>query len=226
MTSSEPITHAPPQNFFGSSNNILGKDDFLRLLVTQLRHQDPLNPMKSEDFAAQLAQFSSVEQLQNINTSLSNSIETDMLLNQSINNMMATTLIGKEVQALGNQVTVVEGQPVDLNFRLFSAAENVTITINDSNGVPVRTIELDGRVVGEHAFTWDGKDNAGDLQPDGEYTFSVSARNLDGNSITAQTFITGLISSVRYENGNAILRIGDRDVQMADVFQIGDSEFE
>ncbi|NIS39011.1 flagellar hook capping protein, partial [Candidatus Saccharibacteria bacterium] len=82
-----------------SSERILGKDDFLKMLVTQLNYQDPLNPMESTDFSAQLAQFSSLEQLSNIDETLQASLEANYLLATSINNTMAATIIGKQVRA-------------------------------------------------------------------------------------------------------------------------------
>jgi len=221
MNATEPLAQDLNASGLGLSSNILGKDDFLRILVTQLRNQNPLNPMRSEEFAAQLAQFSSVEQLQNINSSLSRSIETNLLLNQSINNVLATTLIGRQVQALGNRVRLNEGESVALNFRLAAPAESVTVRIRDEAGRVVRTVEISGRPEGAQSYTWDGKDDAGNELPDGDYTFSVNAVDGDGNSVAATTFITGVISGIRYENGNAILRVGDYDVNMADVFQIG-----
>ena len=83
-----------------SGSSTLGKDDFLKLLIVQLRNQDPLNPTEGTEFAAQLAQFSSVEQLTNINSTLTESLATNKLLTQSIGNSLATTMIGKTVKGM------------------------------------------------------------------------------------------------------------------------------
>lgn len=218
---------APPdqQNQMGQTQ-ILGKDDFLRILVTQLRHQDPLNPMKSEEFAAQLAQFSSVEQLQNINSNLENSIQMNMLLNQAISNTLATTLIGKSIKAVGNTLTLDNGQPVKLHYSLNDVAKKVTIEIRNSSGQVVRTIEINEKSKGTHSYEWDGKDDNGNKLPDGPYQFSVSAVDTNGNSVAAQPLIVGVIESIRYANGNAILKLGDLEVNLSDVLEIGmdDSE--
>ncbi len=211
------------QGLLASSGTILGKDDFLKLLVTQLRNQDPMNPMQSQEFAAQLAQFSSVEQLNNISNSLANSVELDLLLNQVITNTMATTLIGRHVKAVGNTVSLVEGDPVNLHYNLSSSAKKVTIQIKDSNGTVVQTIELDGQSEGDHIYEWDGKDSAGNSLPEGKYSFSVSAEDTDGNSITAETYMVGVISSIRYENGDAFLRLGDLEINISDVLEISDN---
>ncbi|MDP3830447.1 MAG: flagellar hook capping FlgD N-terminal domain-containing protein, partial [Ignavibacteriaceae bacterium] len=84
----------------------LGKDDFMKLMLTQLKHQDPLNPMEGSEFAAQLAQFSSLEQLSNLNELTAQSIDANYYLTQSINNTMTATLIGKDVKLSGNVLNV------------------------------------------------------------------------------------------------------------------------
>ena len=95
------LGYAPPAS---SNDSVLGKDDFLKLLVTQLSYQDPLNPLEASDFSAQLAQFSSVEQLFNIEETLRASLDANYLLATSINNTMAATVIGKEVRAVGDSI--------------------------------------------------------------------------------------------------------------------------
>jgi len=210
------------QDLFGSGpESVLGKDDFLRLLVAQMQNQDPLNPVKGNEFASQLAQFSSLEQLQNMNANLENNLEMDLLLSQALNNTLATTLIGNKVKAIGNTVTKTTGEDAEMHYRLASTAQKVTITITDTNGVVVRTVELSGQTSGDHSFEWDGKDNSGDELSEGVYQFSVAAEDGSGNDIGALTFISGLISGIRYNNGAAMLLLGDVEVSMADVFEIG-----
>ncbi|MFQ5752983.1 MAG: flagellar hook assembly protein FlgD, partial [bacterium] len=142
MTPTQAITPTAGQGLLPTSESVLGKDDFLKILVTQLTHQDPINPIKGEEFAAQLAQFSSVEQLHNINSNLENVLDMDLLLNQAINNTLATTLIGKEVKSIGNRVSLHEGESVNLHYRLSSPASKVVIEIKDSAGTLVRSVEL------------------------------------------------------------------------------------
>ncbi len=210
------------QSLFGSGQETtLGKDDFLRILVTQLRNQDPINPVKGEEFAAQLAQFSSVEQLQNINANLENNLEMDLLLSQALNNTLATTLIGNKVKAIGNSVTKAAGEDAEMHYRLSSPAQKVTINVTDANGVVVRIVELEGQTSGEHSYQWDGKDNSGNELAEGVYQFSVAAEDGSGNNVGALTFISGLINSIRYNNGAAMLLLGDVEVSMSDVFEIG-----
>ena len=122
------------------SRQMLGKDDFLKLLITKLTHQDPLKPMDDEAFVAQLAQFSSLEQLQNMNNSLDNSLEWDYLQMQTINNTMATNLIGREVKASYNGVYLDGNNQPTISFNSPQYAQRVNVQILDINGSVVRTL--------------------------------------------------------------------------------------
>ncbi|HVP39530.1 MAG TPA: flagellar hook capping FlgD N-terminal domain-containing protein, partial [Candidatus Saccharimonadales bacterium] len=133
----------------GTGSTTLGKDDFLKLLTAQLQHQDPLQPMDNTAFVAQLAQFSSLEQLQNMNSSLS----TDILLNQSVNNSLATGLIGRNIVAKGDQITLAAGGTADLSFNL-SAAADAKITVVDSSGKTVATLTPGHLGAGDQTVTW------------------------------------------------------------------------
>ncbi|RMF61203.1 MAG: hypothetical protein D6743_13880 [Calditrichaeota bacterium] len=221
MNEIPPVNPTAQQDLFGTTNSVLGKDDFLKILVTQLRHQDPVNPIKSEEFAAQLAQFSSVEQLNNINTNLENSNQLDLLLNQAINNTMATTLIGHSVRALGNFVSLKEDGSVYLNYNLAGQAREVTLTVRDESGDVVRTVTLSNVEGGDRVYRWDGKDDEGKRLPAGRYSFSVQATDASGNAVDAQTFVAGVIDSIRYQDGNAILLLNGGEVNLADVVEIG-----
>lgn len=221
MDALSAINAGPNQSLFGTNNAALGKEDFLRILVTQLRNQDPINPVNSENFATQLAQFSSLEQLQNINDSLGQSIESDLLLNQAINNTMATTLIGQTVRAAGNTVSVSGGKGADINFSLGAAAKKVTIEIRDASGSIVKTVELEQKVAGDHKFEWDGKDASGNQVAEGKYQFSVQAEDVEGNAVATQEFIVGEITGIRYQDGGAILVLGNLNVSLGSVIEIG-----
>ena len=130
-------------------------------------------------------------------------------------------MIGNKVKAIGNSLNKSAGEDTEIHFRLASAAQKVSINITDANGVVVRTVELSGQTSGDHSFEWDGKDNSGDELSEGVYQFSVSAEDGSGNDIGALTFISGLISGIRYNNGAAMLLLGDVEISMADVFEIG-----
>jgi len=203
----------------GQPTNVLGKDDFLKLLTMQLKNQDPLNPMDGTQFASQLAQFSSVEQLSNINTTLQQSIDANYLLSQSINNALAATFVGKDVRASGDTVHF-DGTPTELGYTLPSAAETVTVTIRDASGAVVRTMTSAGREEGDNTLTWDGKDDDGVTLGAGQYTFSVSAKDSNGASLTATTFFKGRVSGVRFKSDGTVFVVDGTEVKLSSILEI------
>lgn len=209
----------PPPNLFGDVG-ALAKDDFLKILVTQLQNQDPVDPMNADQFASQLAEFSSLEQLQNMNTNLENTIELDLLLNQAINNTMATTLIGQNVKAAGNQTTF-SGEAAALHYDLGGAASELTLEIRDDDGNLVRTVRMSNQAGGQHKYMWDGRDDQGVMRDPGSYTFEIRATDVEGNPVEVKEFVVGRINTIRYEDGSALLLIGDIPVNLAEVLEIG-----
>lgn len=204
-----------------SSNSTLGKQDFLQLLVTQLKNQDPLSPMESQEFASQLAEFSSVELLTSMDSNLQRGMDSDLLLMNAIQNTMAANFIGKEVTSLGDAVQLGENDNVALHFKLASSANQVTVTIRDAAGRVVRTIALEGRSGGDNELEWDGKGDDGQRLSAANYTFDVVAKDAKGNTVNAVEIFKGKITSVQYMNGSAILAAGNIQIPFADVMQIG-----
>lgn len=202
------------------SNSVLGQMDFLQLLMTQLSYQDPLSPMDSQEFSAQLAQFSQLEQLTQMNQNLNYSLQTNLLLAQSINNTMAATMIGQQVVAFGNEVELQDGNDAELNYKLNGSAQTVTITIKNSAGVTVRTIEAGPQSSGDRQYTWDGCDDNGEELPDGIYTFSVSAKTASGTTVQTTTYTTGTITGVSYVEGMAEFMVGSIQIALADIYRI------
>ncbi len=203
-----------------SSEKIMGKDDFLKMLLTQLKYQDPLNPMQGAEFSAQLAQFSSVEQLANINKTLLDSIDGNYLLSTSINNTLAATVIGRDVKAYGNQVYWSGDGQIPLSFELHGEASTVTVEVLDANGKVVRQLDLDDPGKGLHEVVWDGKNQDGDSLPEGVYTFRVEAKDEEGGDVAATTFTSGTITGVRYTNRGAVLMLGKIEIALSDVYEI------
>lgn len=207
-----------------SGTGAIGQDQFLQLLVTQLNYQDPLDPMNSQAFAAQLAQFTSVEQLISINSTLRESIQAQMLLNQSINNTLSAQLIGLEVKAENDIVMLEDGEATPIMFNLPSGAESVTITINDSSGNTVWTENLSGQEAGDHTYEWDGRNRQGSVLPEGEYTFTVTAKSAEGNNLKVRQFIQGIITGIEYEGGQAVLKVGNLPVYLPRVYGLNTPE--
>jgi flagellar basal-body rod modification protein FlgD len=215
VTSSSAVSN----DIFGAGNEVMGKEDFLRILVTQLQNQDPIDPMKSEDFASQLAEFSSLEQLQNLNATVASTAELDVLLNQSLTNTLAASFIGNDVRALGNSVQYSDGKP-RLQYSLPITAQNVSIDIMDENGVVLRTVDLSGQTDGDHTYEWDGLANDGTPLQEGKFTFRVNATDLNGGAFSGDPYISGTVTSVRYFDGAAWLQLGDTEVSMSNVVEI------
>ena len=165
----------------------LGQDTFLRLLTTQMQNQDPSSPMDNEQFVAQLAQFTSLEQLMGIQSNL----ENVYMAISAMNNASMANLLGTDVVAVGNGVHVGEEGSMDLHWEAGSDAANASITVLDANGSPVFNAELGSIQAGEGSYTWDGKDETGQRVPEGDYTFVVDAYDKGGNPIGVQELIVG-----------------------------------
>jgi flagellar basal-body rod modification protein FlgD len=136
----------------------LGRDEFLQLLVTKLRYQDPLKPVTDEDFVAQLAQFSTLEQMNQISEGISTSNQWDFLQMQSINNTMAANLIGKEVKATYNGLYLQSDGDATINFSVDEYADQVRFVITNDAGETVANFTRDSLGIGPHSVSWDGRD--------------------------------------------------------------------
>jgi flagellar basal-body rod modification protein FlgD len=203
------------------SSEVLGKEEFLKLLTVQLAHQDPLDPVSNEAFVAQLAQFSSLEQMQNMNRSL----ETSQLLDRSINNSLAAGLIGREVRASGGSLRLESGRPAEF-FVGLGAAARVTVSIRNAAGQLVRSLEVGALTAGESRILWDGKDDAGEPLPGGDYRISVEAIDGAGRPVSASGATTGLVTGLRFSGGQALLIVNGREVPLDEVLEIRSSQSE
>lgn len=206
----------PSAGLYDPSSTDLGKDDFLTLLLTQLQNQDPLNPTDSTEYTAQLAQFSSLEQLTNINQNL----EYLQLFQASINNAQAVSFIGKEILALGDGVPVTDGAAADCHFELAADASGAVVNIYDSAGNFVKAIEEGAMNAGRQSVVWDGTDQHGNLVADGNYTFEVMAVDANGQDVQAITYTAGLVDGVSFIDGTTYFLIGDQKIPIADIIEV------
>ena len=193
------------------TSSTMGKDDFLKMMIAQLQHQDPLNPLDGTDFTAQLAQFSSLEQLSNMNTQL----ETLGLYQASLNNTQSVSLIGKEITAIGN-VIKVDGASADLSYNLSETAK-VTIRIYDEGGNLVDTLEPGTQEEGENSVAWDCSGVAA-----GNYTFEVSANDANGDAAPSYTMITGKVTGVSFEEGFPFLSVNGQDISFGNIISVNE----
>jgi flagellar basal-body rod modification protein FlgD len=207
------------------ASRILGKDDFLKLLTVQMQNQDPLEPQDNTEMVAQLAQFSSLEQLENMNSNLASSLDLDLILTQVLNNTAAAGLIGKSVLADGNSINLESsGDGASVHFDLAANAATVTVSIYDSGGTLVRTIEETGVEAGRRSVDWDGKDSDGKSLSGGDYTFKVTATDANGNSIDVSPLVMGRVDVVKFVGGEAVLVLDGVEVSIADVLEIYQEE--
>jgi flagellar basal-body rod modification protein FlgD len=201
-------------------NNVMGKDDFLKLMLAQMRNQDPLNPMESAEFAVHLAQFTSVEQLMNLNESMKTSLDANYLLSQSINNTLAATLIGKEVKLDTAEFRYTGQEQQTLGYNLGNNAKSVTIKIYNESGTLVKTIENASGNTGDNKVVWDFTDNNGDKVPPGKYRFEVIATDYKNNLLSVTSFLLGKIDGVRFTDFGTKLLVNGVEYNLGDIKEI------
>jgi flagellar basal-body rod modification protein FlgD len=227
-TSTTSTTSTSSSNSTSSSGSLtsginMGKEDFLKLLTTQLQYQDPLSPSDPKDFVAQLSQFSSLEQLMNLNTTMG-TLGTSMTNLQNSQQMtQGLGLLGKTVQAQGNVFTVSSGKSGDLSCVLGGAASKVTVSISDSSGKIVRTLDLGSKPTGACDISWDGKDSNGNTMADGTYSFSVNALDSKGAAVTAATLVSGKVEEVLQNSGTVYLKVNGRLTTLDNLISVDDA---
>mgnify|MGYP006293591617 CR=1 FL=1 len=181
------------------NQDIMGKDDFLQLLVTQLENQDPLKPMDPQDMSAQLAQFSSLEQLTNISASMQG-LET---MASSTDQAKSLDMLGKEVRLEGSSFALAEDD-VTLSYRLQDEADKATIYVADSSGQQVAELSGSGTSPGEHSVTWNGENMEGEQCPPGQYSFVVEARK-DDQVLKTEPLVMAKVTGVDYAQSGEIM---------------------
>ena len=202
------------------SRDIASKEEFLQLLVMQLKHQDPLNPMEPENFSAQLAQFSSLEQLLNINSTLTKSQNGNVLLAQAISNSLTANLIGKSIKSAGDTINHISGKGEKINFTLENDAEDVIIEIRDINGLVIEKIAKNKLKKGENWVEWDGKDLNGLPASSGYYIINIIAKDYLKNDVGVIKYITGKVDAVRFVDGKAYLLVNGSEIDISNVSEV------
>jgi flagellar basal-body rod modification protein FlgD len=206
-------TSSSATNVTGTGSSTIGKDDFLKLLVTQLQKQDPLNPQDPTEFTSQLTQFSSLEQLMGVNDNIKNLTLQDSLGGK----VTATGFIGKTARVNGDLVSVKSGQAAKVNFSLAGDSAKTSVNIYDVSGKLIDVVDLGKQGTGDHEFQWDAKGKDGTTEPDGAYQFEVVAQNSDGDALSASSSFSGQITGVSFENNQTLLDIGGVKWSLADV---------
>ncbi len=231
MTTTAPITTSAPtvptstaSSASGTGNGTTANgalsftqnfNTFLTLLTTQLKNQDPLNPMDTNQFTQQLVEFSEVEQQIKTNSQLST-----MISNQTASETIAALpMVGQEIQYNGNQAALENGQAT-FSYTLPSSAASTSLIVQDASGNTVYST-TGQTAAGTYAFNWNGQNNAGQQQPDGGiYTLTVQAQDSNNQPITVTTTAVGTVTGVNVNNNVATFNVSGVEVPMNQLVNI------
>jgi flagellar basal-body rod modification protein FlgD len=191
------------------------QDRFMTLLVTQMKNQDPLNPMDNAQVTSQMAQLSTVSGIDKLNATL----ETMMSNAQTSQSLQASNLIGHEALVAGNQIHFT-GTTGFFGVDLPTSTDNLNVTISDANGTPLRQLSLGKQNAGTIPLSWDGYSDTGTLAANGDYKFSVTATS-GGNAVTADPLSLEKINSITSSGNSVKLNLSNSSsVTTADLKQI------
>lgn len=209
----------PPVGTLAQAGGDLGKDEFLQLLVTQLRHQDPLNPMQAEDLAVQLAQFSSVEQLMNLNEQIGVQIAYSEVLAQGLSTQAALGVLGQSVFAATDEIAIGPDGASPLEIAVAEPGGRATVRIFDAAGKEVGSRELGQLSAGRHSVEL-GSAAAG-LEP-GVYNYSIEVTHGE-DRVDARGYVRLEIDGIRYSSDGPLLTAGEIVIPLAAVREIHSS---
>lgn len=212
VTSVSSATSSTGASSTSSSSSIQDTQDrFLKLLVTQMKNQDPLNPMDNAEITSQMAQLSTVTGIEKLNSTLAAFTKAQ--------SFQAVNMIGHYVLAPGSNMTLSSSSALG-GVDLGSAADSVKVKVYDSNGALVNTLDLGKQDAGVTAFSWDGSTSSGGTAPDGSYKFVVEASN-GGDAVDATALAVGKVQSVVMDDLGAALSVdGLGQVALSDVKQV------
>jgi len=191
-------------------------ETFMKLLVAELKQQDPMDPMQARDMVAQLASLTTVQKLTGIDAKLSG-LQDGSIASAS---MQSASLIGKTVTAATNRLTLNSTGTPTGSYKLQNAAETVSVKVVDGTGQVVRSFEAGAQSGGPKTFEWDGRDASGRRVPNGTYNFAVTAQDSKGIPVPVSTEVNGLVTEITYENGAPEVVVGGAHVALADVTSI------
>jgi flagellar basal-body rod modification protein FlgD len=215
---SDPNWVDPSKKLRAVGNDKMDKDAFMKLMLAQMKNQDPTNPMQSHEMAAQLAQFTSVEQMQNMNKNL----EEMKMAQRPTESFQALNYIGKAVSGDSSKILRQKGDTFhDVSFQLTNNADEVEVKIKNANGEVIRKEVLGGLKQGDNVWNWNGQDERGHSVASGDYTVIVEAKNA-GAKVGVKTDFSGTISGINYTNEGPVLMVGTQTIKMRDVKKIID----
>jgi flagellar basal-body rod modification protein FlgD len=194
-------------------------DAFLTLLTTQLKHQDPLSPMDSNQFVQQLVSFSQVEQSIKTNSQLADLVKTENT-NQSL---AALNYVGRTVEATGSTSPLAANGKAEFSYTMPGGASDATVGILDSAGRVIYSVSAD-KNPGKHSFVWNGTDASGTPVPtDGVYRIGVLARKADGTTLEVPTSVVARVSGIATDPNGYALMLGPISIAISDVVAVRDN---
>ena len=225
MTAAVQAAANPTQALYASLNGTTSasaasaaenpQDRFLKLLVTQLRNQDPLNPMDNAQMTSQLAQLSTVDGINKLNATLQSLVDASNA-DQAV---QAAALVGQAVLVPGSSLTLQGGAALG-GVELAGPADSVKVSIKDSSGLVVKTLDLGALEAGSHNFTWNASTDGGATAADGSYTITINAVQ-GGKAVSATALALGIVSGVTTSSQGASLNVGSLgQFKMSDVREI------
>ena len=215
--STSAITNSTTTNSAVATNpkSVLGKDDFMKLLLTELQYQDPTDPMDSEKILTQTSQLATLESADNTNKTM------EKLVNQlnSSSDLNAVSAIGKTGSLGTDSITLGKNDNPTFDMYFKHNIASGTIHITDAKGNIVKTFDLKTHDAGVQSFQWDGKDNSGNRLPEGKY--SITSDYSDGSTGSYKS-VYGIfpIESVRFDSGKALLKLGSKYYPLSDIKEI------
>jgi flagellar basal-body rod modification protein FlgD len=192
----------------------MGRDAFLTLLVTQLRNQDPLSPLQPHEFAAQLAQFTSVEQLTQLNTAMSSQGQQTQLMSGLIQTQFGAGLLGRDVLAESDRIEIPSSGSAKLTADVGGSGGVATLNLTDDKGHIVATRDLGSLPPGRQVLTLPS-----DLPP-GKFHVAIAVEGAGGSHPTVKTYLDGTVGGIDFSGSEVTLRIGGIDVPLSSLLEI------
>ncbi|MEF3167990.1 MAG: hypothetical protein K6360_01435 [Deltaproteobacteria bacterium] len=200
----------------------LDRDDFMKLFVTQLQYQDPMEPMESAEMASQMAQFNMVDLMHKNNKAM----ETLVTAYQAQSRLGSLSLLGREVQYKGTDILVDKSGPRSFYLEAKTPSVSTKVTILDASGTTVRSLDIGPLGEGRQPLEWDGLDDSGSPVPAGMYTVRIDAKDGLGEPIEVTTWTSGIVEGIAYSDKNEpLLSIaGGPEISIYDIWKVNDTE--
>ena len=193
----------------------LGRDEFLKLLVTQLRHQDPLSPMDATQFVSQLAQFSTLEQMVQLNAHIELQAQSNALMNLSINTALAASLVGRKVMAAGSLVSVSPQGEGTITVDVAGAGGKATLRLLDASGLEVGVYDMGAVGGGRQTIS------LADLNlSEGVYSYELTVTGAGDQSVDVTSYVAGVVDGVQFADGGILLRVGSLTIPLRQLAEI------